>query len=148
MFLSPMAIKRKKTKGKNKIRKYNRDYIAYGFTCEYLNGEESPQCVICRKVLANESMLPNKLKRHLSTTHPSLVDKSKEYFKNKLSELKCQKSTITAFSRNEISQRALMASYKVAYCVAKCKKPHTIAKELIQMVRRYLFKSLVGSREV
>ena len=63
-----------------KYRKYDATYITFGFTSQYRNGEECPKCVICNKLLANESMLPNKLKRHLSSAHPSLVEKPKKYF--------------------------------------------------------------------
>jgi len=47
---------------KKKSRKYNDQYLDFGFTFILQNGEEKPQCVICSKTLASESMLPNKLK--------------------------------------------------------------------------------------
>ena len=50
---------------KKKSYKYSDSYLDFGFTFILRNGEEKPQCVICSKVLASESMLPNKLKRHL-----------------------------------------------------------------------------------
>ena len=133
MFLKQAPVKRKVTEKdpKKKLRKYDPDYISFGFTCEFRNGEDSPQCVICGKILANESMLPNKLKRHLSTSHATLVNKPKEFFVRKLSELQGQKAALDTFSRNQTPQNALLSSYKVAYRVAKCKKPHTIAEELI-----------------
>jgi hypothetical protein len=37
----------------------------------------------------------------------------------------------TFFKSASIPNNALLASYKVAYRIAKCKKPHTIAEELI-----------------
>jgi hypothetical protein len=39
------------------------------------------------KVLASECKLPSKLKRHLETTDPSVVSKSRDYFNSKLKEL-------------------------------------------------------------
>jgi hypothetical protein len=33
----------------------------YGFTYTVVENEERPQCVICFKVMAVESMLPNKM---------------------------------------------------------------------------------------
>ena len=71
---------------RKKCRKYNASYIKFGFTSQYRNGEECPQCVICYKLLGNESVLPNKLK-HLSSAHSSLVEKPKEYFFHKLETL-------------------------------------------------------------
>ena len=52
---------------KTKSRKYNDSYLDFGFTFILQNDKKKPQCVICSKVLASESMLPNKLKRHLKT---------------------------------------------------------------------------------
>ena len=43
---------------KKKSRKYSDSYLDFGFTFIL---QEKPQCVICSKVLANESMLPNRL---------------------------------------------------------------------------------------
>ena len=83
---------------RKKCGKHNAIYIKLGFTSQYRNGKECPQCVICNKLLANESMLSNKLKRHLSSVHPSLVEKPKEYFLHKLEKLTNQKASISSFS--------------------------------------------------
>ncbi|CAH1964676.1 unnamed protein product [Acanthoscelides obtectus] len=42
-----------------------------------------PQCVICMKVLSNDTMRPNRLKRHLKQQHPTLVLETKEFFSSK-----------------------------------------------------------------
>jgi hypothetical protein len=54
---------------KRKNRKCDDSYFDFGFT----STEERPQCVLCMTVLASECMLPSKLKRHLETTHSSVV---------------------------------------------------------------------------
>jgi hypothetical protein len=54
---------------------------------------KGPQCVLCVKVLASECMLPNKLKGHLETAHPSVVSKSHDCFSRKLKELNQQKGS-------------------------------------------------------
>ena len=87
-------------------------------------------------------MLPNKLKGHLSSAHPSLVEKQKEYFLHKLENLANQKASISSFSHT--GQDVVMASYKVAYHVARCKKPHTIAEELILPAATDLVSIMVG----
>jgi hypothetical protein len=46
-------------------RKYQGEFIKYGFTSIVISGEERPQCAICCEVLANESFEVNKLIRHL-----------------------------------------------------------------------------------
>lgn len=59
---------RKKVKiSTNYIYKYIDKYISYGFTYVNENGVDLPQCVICGIVLANASLKPNKLIRHLET---------------------------------------------------------------------------------
>ncbi|GFY16069.1 zinc finger BED domain-containing protein 5 [Trichonephila clavipes] len=59
-------------------------------------GEEKPLCVICSKILAADSMKPNKLKRHFETLH------------------------------------------------ARCKKPHTIAEELILPAEIEIIETMFG----
>ncbi|GFV03183.1 hypothetical protein TNCV_4017801 [Trichonephila clavipes] len=51
-----------------KIRKYNEEFIKYGVTFCVVDDEERPICVICNEKLANASMKPAKLKRHLKRT--------------------------------------------------------------------------------
>jgi hypothetical protein len=81
------------------------------------------------KVLASECLVPSKLKRHLETTHPSVVSKSHDCFSRKLKELNQQKGSF--HKQASIPSSALLVSYKVAHRIAKCKMPHTIAEELI-----------------
>jgi hypothetical protein len=69
---------------KRKNGKYDDSYLDFGSTSTEVDGEERPQCVLCMKVLASDCMLPSKLKRHLETTHPSVVSKSRDCFSRKL----------------------------------------------------------------
>ena len=61
-----------------KKRKYNEDYIKYGFRFILKDGQELPQCVVCCKVLFDGSMKPSFLKRHLSGCHPDLATKEQQ----------------------------------------------------------------------
>lgn len=71
-------------KKKVSARCYNEDYLKYGFIkCEKSFENDRPQCVICNNILANESLKPSKLKRHLETHHAELIDKPLEYFQRK-----------------------------------------------------------------
>ena len=47
-----------------------------------------PQRVICFKILSNVAMRPSRLERHLSTIHPDLVNKPRDYFAGKSISLK------------------------------------------------------------
>ncbi|KAE8739583.1 hypothetical protein FOCC_FOCC014913 [Frankliniella occidentalis] len=55
--------------------KFSEEFVSFGFTYDILDGQERPRCVVCNDVLANESLKPVKLRRHLETKHPKLVDK-------------------------------------------------------------------------
>jgi hypothetical protein len=71
----------------------------------------------------------NKLKRHLETLHSEYVNKPREFFELKLKSYEKQKSL---FKKTlSVNEKALIASYKVSYKIARCKKPHTIGEELI-----------------
>ncbi|XP_056138382.1 uncharacterized protein LOC130114538 [Lampris incognitus] len=82
-------------------------------------------CVVCKEVLANDSMRPCKLRRHIDTKHPSLVTKPQESFDRKLKELRSQKKVIDTFST--VNTKATEASYRVALRIAKAAPPHAPA---------------------
>jgi hypothetical protein len=69
------------------------------------------------------------MKRHLETIHPSVINKFRDYFRRKLKELNQQKGSF--YKQASTSSNALLASYKVAHRIAKCKKSNTFAEELI-----------------
>ena len=73
-------------------------------------------------------MLPSKLKRHLITDH-NLSGKSREFFARKLTETKKQSVELSSFLHAPV--KAQLAYFKVAYRIAKCKKLHTIAEEVV-----------------
>lgn len=68
---------------KAKTRKYDEAYVALGFTVTTVGDEERPVCLLCLKMLAADSMKPNKLRRHLKTLHPNHADKPLEFFSAK-----------------------------------------------------------------
>uniref|UniRef100_A0A8C6S3X4 DUF4371 domain-containing protein n=1 Tax=Neogobius melanostomus TaxID=47308 RepID=A0A8C6S3X4_9GOBI len=108
---------------KNLFRRYQTEFLKYGFVCtvkiEY-------QCVVCSEVLAHESLKPTKLKRHLETKHSTYKDKPLDFFQRKAKELRCQKTVVTEYAT--VPAKALAASYEVA----QSKKAHTIAESLIR----------------
>lgn len=57
-------------KAKKYVRKYNPDFLKFGFVYSGLKEEPLLQCVICFKILSNECLKMSKLERHLSTKHP------------------------------------------------------------------------------
>ena len=72
----------------SKKQSYKEAFLNFGFTSVIENSVEKPQCVVCSKVLARESMKPSKLKQHLESRHGELVRKSADYFRRKSKLLK------------------------------------------------------------
>ena len=115
----------------SKKRKYDDSYIQFGFTSVVIDGMEKPQCVLCNKVLSNDSMRPAKLKQHLENVHPQSKHKDKSYFERQSKALKMMRLDNSGefFIRNS---KIVEASYEVALEIAKQKKPHTIGESLIK----------------
>ena len=107
-------------------------FLNFGFTSVIKNSIEKPQCVICFKVLIQESMKPSKLKQHFKSCHGELVEKSVDYFRRKAERLKnCRLDSGGMWPRQ--NKALLEASYRIAFfCIAQSKKPHTIGEELIK----------------
>ncbi|XP_068243748.1 SCAN domain-containing protein 3-like [Palaemon carinicauda] len=84
-----------------KIRKYSKESISCGFTSILADGIEKPQCVLCFKVLGNDSMRPSKLKHHLLTIHPQYAEKDPDFFRCHESSLEQQKMDATEFEEEE-----------------------------------------------
>ncbi|XP_023210685.1 zinc finger BED domain-containing protein 5-like [Centruroides sculpturatus] len=124
-----------------KNRHYYDNYLKYGFTV--MNNK--PQCVICGDVLSRESMKPSKLMRHLSTKHPKEADKPLDFFECKLKTLNLQQNTMIQVS--SVNENALLASYRVAYRVAKAGKPHTDAENLILPAALDMVEIMLGRQE-
>lgn len=114
---------------KKKCRKYQEGYIKYGFSYTIVNDEQYPLCVVCSEKLAQESMKPAKLKRHLETKHPELVDKSESYFKRHANCIQSQKTFME--KHTTVPQKALRASLEVSYLIGRNMKPHTIGESLV-----------------
>ena len=89
-----LQAKRKSLIENDKSKKMSRKYIDpcldFGFKFILQNGEEKPPCVICNKILTSESMLPNKLKRHLTSSHLQFASKPRNFFARKLNDMKSQ----------------------------------------------------------
>nr|CAD7405088.1 unnamed protein product [Timema poppensis] len=110
----------------NLKRKYDSDYIKFGFTAIEVIKEVRPQCVICTMVLINEALKPAKLERHLKTVHHNLSDQLTENIAGKLENLKKMKRDKTG-QRHELSEKALAASFEGTFLVTQ-----TIARALVE----------------
>ncbi|KAK2712675.1 hypothetical protein QYM36_011381 [Artemia franciscana] len=76
----PAPKKKKYDESSVKVRRYLSEYLGLGFSATK-SDPVNAQCVLCGQVLANSSMKPAHMNRHLSTVHPSHVGKPIEFFK-------------------------------------------------------------------
>ena len=131
----------------SKKRKYSDEYISFGFTfMTERDGTQKPQCFLCGKVLANGSMKPSKLKDHLNSFHPNNLS-------DKIDQLRVKKArfekagTLPKLGFITTQKPFVEASYKVAYRIAKQKKPHTIGETLIKPCVLEMVEIVCGKKE-
>ena len=82
----------------------------------------------------------------METKHPALKDKPLEFFKRKKREHKEQKQLLKANTSSNGS--VLRASFLVANCIAKAKKPFTVGEELILPATKDICHELLGEATV
>ncbi|KAJ4941484.1 hypothetical protein JOQ06_011363 [Pogonophryne albipinna] len=87
-------------------------------------------------------MVPSKLARHFSTKHPSYNSKDIEYFHRLKSQNEKQSQRMLSSLR--VSDKAQEASYLVAELIAKAKKAHTIAENLILPACKEIVRVMIG----
>lgn len=130
-----------------KKRKYSSDFLKYGFTSIVVASVEKPQCVICNDILSAESMKPNKLIRHFNTKHPNFADKDIDFFKRKADSVKRSRLDSGGLYQQQ-NVAAVEASYLVALRIAKAKKPHTIAEDLLLPCTKDIVRLMLGTEYV
>ena len=92
-------------------------------------------------------MKPSLLQRHLQTNHPNKKDRDPNYFKRFGENAKKQRLDKTG-KQYQQSVGIVTASYEIALIVAKNKKPHTIAKELIMPAAKVLVKHVIDLQKM
>lgn len=125
-----------------KIRRYDKNYLSFGFSWCGEEKEPKPQCVICNEKLSNHSMKPSLLQRHFNTKHALFKDKPLEFFIRRKMELKRCKNTLKSFIAG--NSQALEASYLVSLRIAQTGKPHTIGESLILPAAKDIVSSVLG----
>ena len=124
------------------VRKYDPEYIKYGFLSAGIDLEPTAQCVERAQILSNEALKPPKLQRYLDSEHPKVARKPNEYFERKRKSLQKQQGILTKFATQ--SKSALKASYMVASRIVRSKKAFTIAEELILPSAIDMCREIIG----
>ena len=112
-------------------RKWSESYVLFGSTKVTPNGRDCAQCLHCSVVISNASLRPSKLKNHRDKKHSRRKDDDIDA----LSAKRVQYDLDAMLPHLEFTveeKPTLQCSNDVAYQIAKCKKPHTIAEKLIK----------------
>ncbi len=100
-----------------KNRLYSDIYLAIGFTWTGEQDCQLPLCIVCGKKLSNTAMALAKLKRHFTTNHSHLSNKTVDYFRRLMDSQQKQRKIFE--KKVTISYKAHEASCLVAELVAK-----------------------------
>ena len=130
----------------SKKRKWNEDYVRYGFTCMTEKDEtQRLQCILCCRVLANANLKPSWLNKHFNNQHGS-VKSGNDFNTLKIKRALIHKSsTLPKYGFSPVEKPLLHASYQVVFLCAKKNKPHTIAEELVKPRAIKMAKTLLGT---
>ena len=128
-----------------KKRKYQDNYLDFGFTYLIQNGLQIPQCILCMKAFSNSITKAVLLKQHLANTHPSMISKNRSFFEIHLSSLKRQKLDRTRMFW-QTNNTTVHASFAIALHVAKAKKAHTIGETLLKPFILQSVKLMLGEK--
>lgn len=119
------------TESKKKCRQYSVEYLKFGFLPSQTD-KRLPTCLLCNKVLSNDSMKPSKLEDHLRRCHPDKIGKDLKYFQTLKEKYEKRPTVHSMFaSTSESNDDGLRASYNISFLIAKSGKPHTIGEQLI-----------------
>ena len=97
--------------------------------------------------MSAESMKLNKMKRNFDAKHPNFAGKDVQYFKNKADGVKKSRFDFCDKYQTQ-NMAAIEASYLVALRIAKTKKLHTIAEELLLPATKDIVRVMLGAEYV
>ena len=128
----------------SKIRKWSESYVLYGFTKVAWNGRDCAHCLHCSVVMSNASLRPSKLKNDRDKKQPRNKDDDIYALSAKKVRYNLEK-TLARLEFGVEEKLILQCSYEVAYRIAKCKKPHMIAEQLIKSCAKKMVEITIGS---
>ena len=134
-----------------KKRKWNDEYVRYGFTALLDNRGESdrPQCMTYHLIMCNSNLKPARLKEH-QAKHPAT--EHEQTFQAKRARYD-QRGTLLQLGFKPMQKPLLRASYEVAYQCIQVKAAHSTAENLIKpcairMVELVLGKEAAEMKDV
>ncbi|KAF2356022.1 hypothetical protein FHG87_013220 [Trinorchestia longiramus] len=127
----------------SKKRKCNNHYVRFGFTCNRKSEDlKRPQGMLCETVFFNRNLEQSKLQEHFNSRHSgaNVVSQAKRVRFD-------SQPTLPKLGYKNIDKPLLTASYQVDFKIAKSKKPHIIAEELIKRCALEIATIILGNKE-
>ena len=115
----------------SKIRWWSDSYVSFGFTKVTRNGRDCAQCLHCSVVMSNASLRPSKPKYHDDKKHFQTKDDDIDALSAKRVRYDLE-ATLPHLGFTVEEKPTFQCSYEMAYRIAKSKKPHTNAEQLIK----------------
>ena len=107
--------------------------MRFGFTCTGNDDLQKPHCMLCNAVFCNANLKLSKLQEHFNNKRGGADISGHDIESLKIKRARFDsRGTLPKLGFVSVDKPLLLASYQVAYKVAKSKKPHTIAEELIK----------------
>ena len=139
--VSDKSVPAKKFK-KASSRQYDDSYLRFGFTWTEDAAVPLPLCLVCGTKLANEAVVPSKLKRHLVSQHSTLKEKTTTFFTRLLDRHTKQARLMSDYT--SMSDKCQEASFVVSQVIAQRKQPHTVAENLVVPCCREIVRIRLG----
>ena len=136
---------------KVKKRKWNDDYIKYGFflpQSKASSDQPSAQCLFCSVTYGNQSLVPSKLRNHLENKHGIHRNKSEQFFKKQHDSLCKQQTAVQRLVVNNSANKnaLLLSSFQIAHVLMQQKKPYTEAESVIKPCLKIVANLLHGGQ--
>ena len=134
-----------RAKTEPKIRRFKPSFIEFGFV-KCGNDEHKPEaiCVICQDVLANSSLNPAKLSRHLHQRHSTLKTRPKHSFQLAAKDLARMQQNLVSRPSGQANEVSLRLSYEIG----RAGEAQTIGERLIKPCLLQAAQCLFSARQV
>ena len=127
----------------SKKRTYLESYVDLGFDFIIKDDVQPPQCIFCSIVLG---MKPSILRAHCTSCYFTFVHDDRRCLTAKRTRF-CAAGTLPSLGFVSEDKSALDASYRVAWRIAKKKKPHTIGELVIKPCAMDMFELICGKEQ-
>ena len=130
-----------------KKRKWNNEYVRYGFTAllDDRGGSDRAQCMTCHFIMCNSNLKPAKLKEHQAKHLAAEHEQTFQALQAKRARYD-QRGTLPQLGFKPMQKPLLRASYEVAYQCIQMKVAHSTAENLIKPCAIRMVELVLGTK--